>query len=150
MSMPCGHTANALVAVDAAALRPRILAAARLGARDVVRDGEALVVGQRALEAGVRAEVAAELVAEPRQVEKPDEREDAGDEVRRAACRAGPHRCGAGEVAAEGAGHHDRDERDHRPLEALPPHLLERPRRLVELHALGARSLDPMLERPHQ
>ena len=67
---------DALVAVDAAPCVLGVGSAARLAPADVVLHQQRVGVGQGALEAGVGAEVVAELLPEPGQVEEPDGGED--------------------------------------------------------------------------
>src|SRR5690606_37445717 len=62
---------DALAALDAAPLQLRGLPAARIAARGIVGDDQRVVVRHRALEPRIRAQVVAELIAEPREVEEP-------------------------------------------------------------------------------
>ena len=81
MSIPCGQTKTHLLH---SMQRPASLAssaAARFAPGGVVLHQQGLGVGQRALEPGVGAEVVAELLPEPGQVEEPDRGEDADDGV---------------------------------------------------------------------
>src|SRR5690606_22547736 len=72
---------HALVALDAAAFLLRTLAAARIATRGVVGDDQRIVVRHRTLETRVRAQVVAELLAEPREIEEPAGREDADQRI---------------------------------------------------------------------
>ena len=121
-------------------------AATRLAAGRIVADGEGVRVLQHALDAGVGAEVVAELFAEPGEVGEEEGAEEAGEEVDGAAGCAVDDALGMLEVGHGGEADEERCDGEEAPLEELLTDLRCAPRRLREAHAGNAGTLDPGLD----
>jgi len=92
---------DALVALDAATCLLHVRTAPGFPTRHAVLHHQGLAIRQRALKPGVRAEVIAELLPEPGEVEEPDRGEDPHNGIFKHAAPAAPQLASAGEVAAE-------------------------------------------------
>src|SRR4029077_13304398 len=95
---------DAEVARDAAAVDFRIRAAPGLAPARFIGDLQGMIVGHHALEPGIGAQVDAELLAEPGEVEERDRRHDAGKGVAGTAGVPGPEGARVAEVSDERCG----------------------------------------------
>ena len=158
MSTPVGTHCHALPAIDAVSPTlprlPCLMRAARLAAPCPIGNQERVAIDHAALDARPWAHIDADLLAGDATQHigggGEDADEDISDHRRVERDELARERGRVGEIEHPGAAGRHRDQQPGHMRGALSPQRLERPRRLVETHALIAVALEEALDRNHQ